>query len=304
MRKNVKSLLALTSGSTLLLSPLYVLAHPCDNPVNKNSIHCAYLASSENTGKYIKIKETQAGRAPVSMMFCAAPGSRPIMNIPQNLWGRYQPGDQINWQFSQCLDEDCNNSKILLDDKFTITKNGNVYSSASKKLVEVDLDPGYGMSCNVESPTKDKKVSMQKTNVAMSWLQINTDSAASMVESIPTVVQSTSTLLGNMDDIAKDAASGRHSRRELYQLNKRFQELLAQIDTAQNVYTVQGYKKVSNGTLDINIGFGSTNFNFGIPATDVESLGVSTLNVLTVANAQDADQAIQTAKSLVDELID
>ena len=301
MKSNIKAI----SASVLLLSPIsFAMAaqSPCDATRMKDAIHCAYLAQTTQ-GKYIKVKEIQKGRPATTMVYCAAPTAQPLMSIPQSQWGAYQPGDSITWQYSQCVDEDCSSSKVLLDDKFTISKSGKLYTSGPNKFVAVALDSNYGVSCKTDA-VDTKRVAGLKKQVNDSSLQMRIDDATAMLQAVPVMLNNTTSVLVQMVAIATEVATGTYSQDQMTQMDKQFQTLKAEMDKVQRVNTLDGYKKLSNGSMSIQIGYSSymsdaSVLNIPIPATDQESLAVSYLDVQSQDDAQYAIVNLNYAMSVV-----
>lgn len=304
---NLKTWVTLSGGYSLLLSPALVLAaqmNPCASSYNKNAIHCAYLSDSgtKNVAKFIKVKETQAGHSPVTSIYCVGVDARPLMNIAQSQWGIHKEGDKISWQFSQCADEDCSSSRVLLDDKFTITKSGKMFSSAPKNVVEFSLDPNYGANCTAEM-IHPRKGSDQHQLTSTS-LQTRIDDAVAMMEAIPGAMNDTSILLGEMRTLAVNAATGTHTPLEYSTLNNLFQTLKDEVDKAQRVNTLSGYKKISNGTVNIQIGYNWYNLEqymleIPLPATSNDALSITYLDLLSSYSAANAVTTIDAALDVV-----
>ena len=237
------------------------------------------------------------------MVYCAAPNTQPLITIPQSQWGSYEPGDSITWQYSQCVDEDCSTSKILMEDKFTISKSDKLYTSGPKKSVEVALDSNYGVSCKIDD-ADTKHVTALKKHVGDSSLEMRIDDATAMLQAVPIMLNETASILTQMTTIAAEVASGTHSSDQDAQMDKQFQTLKSQLDKVQRVNTLDGYKKLSNGSMTIQIGYSSYASDasvLGIPltATDAVSLGVSYLDVQNIRDAQNALANLNYAISVV-----
>lgn len=278
--------------SALLLLPAthtFAMSNPCTTAAAKNTLHCAYLASANPamSGKYIKIKESQDGKAATTKIVCAAPNHFPIKAIPQSIWLANQKTN-ISWQFSQCLDEDCSGSRALLDDKFSITRTGNTYTAGAQHHVVVNLDPNYGVNCKALASAND------------SALEMRLEDAFDLLASVPVSLASTSDILNQMHALATSAASGSYSSMELSNLNNQFQTLKDEMDKAQRVNTLDGFKKVSAGSITISFGYGAYDqLQIPIPAYDQYSLGVSGLDILSVYDAQFALSSLDDSIAIV-----
>lgn len=292
MKINFKDVLLVTGGTTLFLSPLHLFAAQNKCEASADTVHCASVQGE--TGKYIKVKETQKGHTPTSMIMCA--NSQTALSIAQNQVGQYQLGETISWQFSQCIDEDCTASRSLADDKFTITRSGKLYTSSNKKVVNIILDPSFGQDCKVE------KTNVQtKNHLLTSSLDMRIDDAVALLEAVPTAMTQTATILNNMRTIALDAANNSHTPQELINLNNEFQTLKDAIDMAQRVNTLDGYKTVSGGTITISIGswYSFATLTIPLPPTDKYSLNIYGQNVLTSMDASAAVSTIDDALNVV-----
>lgn len=304
MSNNFKSVFTVTFTSLLFSSCTYAIASktPCDL-AHKHDIHCAFVTPmAPKANKFVRVKEVQSGHPAISMTFCA-PTDRPLMNIPQNQWGPYQPGNKISWQISQCQDEDCSISKPITDDKFTITKDGKQYSSAPKTTVEITLDPNYGVNCTLDNE-KLNKLDAFKRHVNDSSLQMRIDDAVSMIEAIPVAMDNVTTILNEMHVLASDAANGTHSSSQLGNMDKVFQTLKDEISKAQRFNTLDGYKVLSGGTLSIQIGYCYYNMDqcslsIVIPATDINSLGIAYDSISDNTGAQQAVTDLNYAIDIV-----
>lgn len=290
---NFKDMLLVTSGTTLFfspVSPLYAAQNKCE--ASTDNIHCASIQSE--TGKFIKIKEIQRDRTPTSMIMCAS--SQTVLSIAQNQIGQYQLGEPISWQFSQCIDEDCATSKPLLDDKFTITRSGKLYTSSNKKAVNIALDPSYGLDCKAEKTNVQPKNHLLTTS-----LDMRIDDAVALLQAVPTAFTQTASILNNMRTIALDAANNSHTPQELINLNNQFQTLKDAIEMAQRVNTLDGYKTVSGGTITISIGswYSFATLTIPLPPTDIYSLNIFGQNVLTTMDASAAVSTIDDALNVV-----
>lgn len=292
MKITIKDVLLVTGGTTLFFNPTTALfaANKCD--VNQNTIHCASIQG--DTNKFIKIKETQAGKSPASYILCAS--SQTILSLMQNDISRYQTEQPISWQFSQCLNEDCSVSRPLLEDKFVITKAGKVYTSKHKKAVEVILDSTYGQDCKAE------KIEVKLKNPLLtSSLDMRIDDAVSLLQHVPTALTQTASILNNMRTIAIDAATNTHTTQELINMNNEFQTLKDAIDQAQRFNTLDGYKNVSGGTITISIGswYSFATLVVPLPPTDKYSLNIYAQNVLSSMDASAAVSTIDDALNVV-----
>lgn len=295
MKRNFKSGVIIGQSLLLSLPASYALAlqNPCESAANKDAIHCAYITNStpNMTGKYIKIKEIQPGRPALSKTLCAAPSQFPLKSIPQFFWGTHQPSNQVTWQFSQCLDEDCTSSKMLLDDKFVITQKAKNYSSGPKNTVEITLDPNYGANCKAEGTI----------NIPFDTaLEMRIDDGVAMIHAVPVALTATGNVLAQMTAIANTAASGTHSPAELVDLNNQFQTLKDEMDKVQRVNTLDGYKKISAGSITISFGYGAYDYlRIPIPASDQYSLNVYGLDVLNVTDAEVAIVQLNDAATII-----
>lgn len=291
MKVQFKDLLLVTSSTSLFLTPaahLFAAPNKCDN--SPNAIHCAVVQG--DSGKFIKVKEAQKGRAATSMTFCA--NSQTLLSIAQNQAAQYQAGQPITWQFNQCLDEDCTNSKLLMADQFTITKKGKVYTTGAKKSVEVVLDPSYGQDCKVDNSTNGTTL---KNHLLTSALDMRIDDAVSLLEAVSPSLTQTTSILNNMRTIANDAATNSHTPQELINLNNQFQTLKDSIEMAQRVNTLDGYKTISGGTITISIGswYSFATLTIPLPPTDIYSLNLYGQDVLSSYNAEAAVSTIDDA---------
>lgn len=286
----------LIGQSALLFLPCsYALPvqNPCNDISNKDAVHCAYIAPAAQSipGKFIKIKEVQNGRPATTKIFCVAPSSLPLKTIPQTLWSDRQPSNQMSWQFSQCLDEDCTTSKSLSDDKFTVTKSAKLYSSGPKNSIEINLDPNYGVNCKAEG---------SKQLASISALEMRIADAIAMIQAVPVALDATSDVLTQMTAIANDAASGTYTPPQLLGLDNQFQTLKDEMDKVQRVNTLDGYKKISAGSINITFGYVAYDYlQIPIPASDQYSLGVSYLDVLTQSDAEYALLQLANAQAVI-----
>lgn len=290
MTRNVKFILALSSAS-ILLNPIIANANsvsPCDAPFSKNAIHCAYVSSpaSQLTGKYLRIKATEEGHPSFTKIFCATTGALPVMDIPQSLSGKYAPGDKINWQFSQCLDEDCSASQMLVDDKFTITKSGDIVSSDTKNKVEVPLNPAYGVNCHASDTKYNNEYAVSP------FIQ----DAVSLLNYIPQEIDSTVNILKDMIATTIQAQSGVMNEADLIALNVKYKDSMLEIDQLQRVNTLRGVKKVTGGTLKLSQTDNEKwSLHISVPVMDLDALGIRNTDVLSASDAQAAEVILQNA---------
>lgn len=293
--KGNSALFALSPISLLLLSTSYAapVQNPCDSIQNNDAVHCAYIGAMSQpvSGKYIKIKEIQSGKPASTHIFCTAPSKSPLKVIPQNLWSK-KDAQNITWQFSQCMDEDCVTSKLLADDKFTVTKQGKVFTSGPKNRTEIVLDPNYGVNCDVKKA--DKPIAYD------SALNMRIEDAVAMIEAIPVVLAQTGNILTEMTSIAEDVANGGYSPSQMLNLDNQFQTLKDELDKVQRINTLDGYKKVSLGSLFIQFGYsGYEVLQIPIPATDKYYLDVAYLDVTNEYNATYAVPTLINALDVV-----
>lgn len=307
MKIALERFLTLTGGSVLFFSPITyaIMTSPCDNALNKNAIHCAFVGESslKDMGKYIKIKESQNGHMTTGLIFCATQSSHALLNIPQNQWGSYQPGDNVDWQFSQCIDEDCNTSKPLFEDKFTITRAGKLYASSPTKSVEVVLDPSYGESCKLSKTDKQKIVAL-KNHTMDSTLQTRIDDAVNFISAIPTMLDNTANMLQQMRELADESASDSTNDSERVVLNNQFNLLKDEINQRQQVSTLNGAQYLSGGSVNITIGNYWWNNRVGslsipLEATDIQSLNVANLSIVNQSLAMDSQGSLAMALDVV-----
>lgn len=292
MTWNVKFILALSGSASILLSPIVATANtisPCDASFSKDAVHCAYASSSVSqlTGKYIKVKVSEQGHPAFTKIFCATASTFPLMNIPQSLSAAYTPGNTVNWQFSQCTDEDCSASQTLLDDKFTITTSGDAISSGPKSKVEVQLNPAYGVNCDANDSN-----GINSENVVSPFIQ---DTIA-LLRYVPKEINQTINLLTQMENIATQAANGTYSSTQLFNLNTQYQAIMSQIDKVQRVNTLSGVKKVNGGALRLSQTQGNKwHLNIPVPVLDLDMLNVRSTDTLSVYDAETALPVLQNA---------
>lgn len=303
MKFQTNLLFALASGTTLCLAQTanaYIVKNACNDSVN--NIHCAYVTHDPaiTKGKYIKVKEIKKGHASISSIFCAAPDSMPVMNIPQYQKMKYQSGEIINWQFSQCFNDDCTTSKPLFDDQFSITKSGNKLSSSPKNIAEITLDPGYGIDC---VPDSDRRVKPLKYHTMNSSLQKRIDDAALMIDSLPYALEETADLLHRMRQIARQVVSSGDTT-----LDAKFQRLKREIEISQEVSTFDGLKLIRKGTVSLHFGGwwnnnSSLSLTIPLPPTDIYSLQIAWASVDDVTRAAYAIASLNEAIATVEDAI-
>lgn len=287
MKKDFRSVLTI-SGSSLLFS-FTPIANAITNPCPPTNIHCDYLtASSQTSGKFIRVKNIQKGHASTSMIFCAQP-NQPIMSIPQTAKNHYLNGTQIQWEISQCVDEDCSSSQLLVNDKFTISQNkGTTISTPSQ--AGISLNAAYGVNCKPEDASA---IEALKQFVAYSPLQIRIRDMDAVLNHLPPALDETLKSLHQMRNLAVDAANGTHGSADLANLDTQFQSWINHIDKIQHAKSLDGYKLVTGGT--IHLWFGpypnyqpDMNIDVVIPATDIHTLYLDVLHIYTQADAQNA----------------
>jgi hypothetical protein len=294
----------LASGITLAVaSPTFALTtkNPCDS--RQSAIHCAYITSNSliTHGKYIRVKEVKAGLSAVTAIYCASPNSQPVMNIPYSQRSIHHHGEKINWEFSQCLDENCSASKPLLDDSFTVIQSGKQLSSTPKSVTEMTLDPHYGVDCQPIHYAK-KDLSFTARHVQSS-LQEQLDTAIYIIQAYPIALVETADILQRMQNIASEVAAGGSTS-----LDVKYQQLKHEIDAVQEVSTLDGMQKVSGGSIGLQIGdwwnSSSLSYTIFVAATDLDSLGIVQTDVKSIDDATAAIDQLGYAQSVVNSILD
>ena len=131
----------------LLILPFYISIsfayHKCNR---KTDIHCTYFMGdkSKNNGKYIKSTYNS-----ISHIHCLSGGlSSVIPNVFGNNWGE----GKKTFNYEQCLDAKCKESKRLTSETFIIIKNANNYTSNPLSF-KVHMLNDYGQSCDASTHT-------------------------------------------------------------------------------------------------------------------------------------------------------
>lgn len=295
MTRNIKLIFALSSSVCAMLNPTLSTAKmvlPCNTAFSKDAIHCAYISSTDPklTGKYIKVKVSKQGFPASTKIFCAAAGTFPVMSISQNSSGLYTPGTKMNWQFSQCSDEDCSANQALVDDKFTITKTGEMISSGPKDKVEVSLNPAYGDNCKASDAHIVSDDDPLSTSI---------EDMVSLLQYIPEERNDTISILTKMIQVATTATDSVVDQKGRIALDEEYEKYMAQIDKLQRVNTISGVKTV-NGKLRLTQLSGAKwSLDIPSPLMDLDALGVRNTDVLTIDDANAALVVLNNAVSSI-----
>jgi len=120
------------------ISPL----KPCDDEDIKNYAYCTYIiASPDNVSKYVKIVDDLG----TSKTLCMNNQMKPLAYTNEQLQNGALSVGKHTVAFYQCDSIDCNNSKSLAADYFTVTPDHKV--DHNKLGITLDLD--YGANCDV-----------------------------------------------------------------------------------------------------------------------------------------------------------
>lgn len=168
----------------------------------------------------------------------------------------------------------------------------------SKKSIYSFIEKAHHYQEEVSAELQAKFPDVIKSSnekIQINFLDLRLSDAIVVLESVQISPKLSLDIVQKMYDIAVEATSGTHSSAELTHLNVEFQYHLSTIRYAQSVELFDGNKTISGGDLTIKFGDTNSEWKLNIPQIDPKSLGISDLNLLTNANAQNALDSLNTA---------
>ena len=111
----------------------------------KWDVHCAYINQAiPNGGRWVKAVMSPRN---VTMVVCMNEHTTLELESDDLKEDQVKPGTQLTWQFSQCMDESCQESQPLGVDQFMVYANKDGYYAVPDRYGFV-LREDYGKICN------------------------------------------------------------------------------------------------------------------------------------------------------------
>ncbi|MDR3553193.1 MAG: flagellin [Syntrophobacteraceae bacterium] len=175
---------------------------------------------------------------------------------------------------------------------------GQTNSTVSKDLMQ--LSSGLRINSAADDPAGHAIANSFKASIAsMNVASQNAAQAQSLLQTADGAYSQVNNILVQMKSLATEAASGQESTTNLSSLNNEFKNLSSEIDQISQS-TSYGGQNLLNSDVTVTFQVGSANqsydqFGVSLTSANTTSLGLTSINLSTNANAAAAMDALDTA---------